>query len=67
MIFFLLHSTMRMADRCMIERDMHRETESTYSRSKLSVKENSLTLQKKERESHFVATVAVAVVVMVDV
>lgn len=50
MIFFLLHSTMRMADRCMIERDIHRETESTYSRSKLSVKENSLTLQKKERE-----------------
>lgn len=50
MIFFLLHSTMRMADRCMIERDIHRESESTNSRSKLSVKENSLTLQK-ERET----------------
>lgn len=51
MIFFLLHSTTRMADRCMIERDIHRESESTNSRSKLSVKENSLTLQKKrERE-----------------
>lgn len=31
MIFFLLHSTMRMADRCMIERDIHRERQRVHT------------------------------------